>query len=233
MTKCVRCDNGDSRTPDGFHALSTGRFSRCANLPIWQPTSDGGMEEVKPGQWYDIGRYVELEDYERLRAAHAESERQLREWQDRCARAESPDETKAPPSRAAYDARGDYIRELQEALSQLWSDVWVGGGYRAPTKEKVLAALKVQPASSVQETTARQVFNHERDCGLTDDVGTCECPQKAGDEPPVIGSGAGTAPMPTTLDAIAAHVREIQILCDASGVDPTEFLSDTAAGGCL
>lgn len=150
-----------------------------SNLKIWQPTSDGGMEEVKPGQWYDIGRYVELEDYERLRAAHAESERQLREWQDRCARAESPDETKAPPSRAAYDARGDYIRELQEALSQLWSDVWVGGGYRAPTKEKVLAALKVQPASSVQETTARQVFNHERDCGLTDDVGTCECPQKA------------------------------------------------------
>lgn len=25
----------------------------------------------------------------------------------------------------------------------------------------------------------RPIFNHERDCGLTNDVGTCECPQVA------------------------------------------------------
>ena len=24
----------------------------------------------------------------------------------------------------------------------------------------------------------RVVFNHERDCGLTNDAGTCECPQE-------------------------------------------------------
>jgi hypothetical protein len=47
--------------------------------------------------------------------------------------------------RKAFNARGDYIRELLEALSQLWRDVLAGGGYRASTKEKVLKALKVQP----------------------------------------------------------------------------------------
>lgn len=26
-------------------------------------------------------------------------------------------------------------------------------------------------------TAPRKVYNHERDCGLTNDAGTCECPQ--------------------------------------------------------
>jgi len=34
--KCVRCANGDSRTSDGFHALGTGRFARCADLPPYE-----------------------------------------------------------------------------------------------------------------------------------------------------------------------------------------------------
>lgn len=42
--RCVRCANGDTRTPDGFHALSTGKFARCADLPPYEqveaPTSN-------------------------------------------------------------------------------------------------------------------------------------------------------------------------------------------------
>lgn len=55
--------------------------------------------------------------------------------------------------------------------------------------------------------------------------------EETADEPPVMG---GTpAPMPTTDEAIAAHVRQIQMLCDASGRDPAQWLSDEATGGCL
>jgi hypothetical protein len=51
------------------------------------------------------------------------------------------------------------------------------------------------------------------------------------DEPSVIGGKP--APMPTVDDAIAAHVRQIQILCDESGRDPAQWLNDWTAGGCL
>src|SRR6185312_6280438 len=51
------------------------------------------------------------------------------------------------------------------------------------------------------------------------------------DEPPVMGAGGGLPPMPTALEAIQAHVRQIQTLCDATGRDPTEWLSDNAAQG--
>jgi len=51
------------------------------------------------------------------------------------------------------------------------------------------------------------------------------------DEPPVMGAGGGLPPMPTALEAIQAHVRQIQALCDATGRDPTEWLSDNAAQG--
>jgi len=50
-------------------------------------------------------------------------------------------------------------------------------------------------------------------------------------EPPVMGAGGGLSPMPTALEAIEAHVRQIQILCDETGRDPTEWLSDNAAQG--
>lgn len=36
-------------------------------------------------------------------------------------------------------------------------------------------------ARAAPETPAQPVFNHERDCGLTNDAGTCECPQSAED----------------------------------------------------
>lgn len=49
-------------------------------------------------------------------------------------------------------------------------------------------------------------------------------PSETSDEPPVMG---GTpAPMPSAVDAINAHVREIEIICDAAGLDPNEFLSE-------
>jgi hypothetical protein len=51
------------------------------------------------------------------------------------------------------------------------------------------------------------------------------------DEPPMMGAGGGLPPMPTALEAIEAHVRQIQILCDETGRDPTEWLSDNAAQG--
>lgn len=41
----------------------------------------------------------------------------------------------------------------------------------------------------------------------------------------MLGAGAGPAPMPTALEAIEAHVRQIQILCDATGRDPAEWLT--------
>lgn len=88
MTKCVRCDNGDSRTPDGFHALSTGRFARCANLPPYDqeqaPLSsnlktywfglyneeEGPVERGDPHYGYEAREeFVSIRDYERLRAA--------------------------------------------------------------------------------------------------------------------------------------------------------------------
>lgn len=35
-TKCVRCANGDTRTADGFHLMSTGKYKRCADLPPYE-----------------------------------------------------------------------------------------------------------------------------------------------------------------------------------------------------
>lgn len=51
------------------------------------------------------------------------------------------------------------------------------------------------------------------------------------DEPPVMGAVGGVAPMPTALEAIEAHVRQIQIICDATGNDPTQWLNDETAQG--
>lgn len=41
----------------------------------------------------------------------------------------------------------------------------------------------------------------------------------------LLGEADGTSPIPTAVDVIETHVRQIQILCDATGRDPTEWLS--------
>lgn len=53
-----------------------------------------------------------------------------------------------------------------------------------------------------------------------------ECPPEngKGDEPAVMGKGAGPSKMPTALDAIEAHVRQLQKLCDETGCDHTALL---------
>lgn len=55
---------------------------------------------------------------------------------------------------------------------------------------------------------------------------------KSDDDLSVMGGASHPAPMPSVDDAIAAHVREIQILCDFYGRDPTQWLNDCAAQGC-
>lgn len=46
----------------------------------------------------------------------------------------------------------------------------------------------------------------------------------AADEPSVLGGGCGVPPMPTVTDAIEAHIRQIEQLCDAANVDPSQWL---------
>jgi hypothetical protein len=47
-------------------------------------------------------------------------------------------------------------------------------------------------------------------------------------EPPaVLGAGCGLTPVPTGADAIEAHVREIEKLCDAANLDPAQWLVGT------
>ena len=43
-------------------------------------------------------------------------------------------------------------------------------------------------------------------------------------EPSVMGAGKGIPPMPTVAEAIEAHVRRIEILCDAANLDPAQWL---------
>lgn len=48
---------------------------------------------------------------------------------------------------------------------------------------------------------------------------------RAPDEPPaVLGAGCGVSPMPTAVEAIEAHVRQIEMLCDATNIDPAQWL---------
>ena len=46
-TKCVRCANGDTRTADGFHLMSTGKYKRCADLPPYeQPATPSSIQQL-------------------------------------------------------------------------------------------------------------------------------------------------------------------------------------------
>lgn len=45
-TKCVRCANGDTRTADGFHLMSTGKYKRCADLPPYEQPATPSSKDV-------------------------------------------------------------------------------------------------------------------------------------------------------------------------------------------
>jgi hypothetical protein len=78
-------------------------------------------------------------------------------------------------------------------------------------------AIKRVPALPVRDWDMEE---WEKLAGVTDETS---------DEPPVLGAGPGLAPMPTAAQAIEAHVRQIQILCDEAGLDPCEWLNDQTA----
>ncbi len=129
--------------------------------------------------------------------------------------------------------RDDEIARLRDQLRLANVDValLLAQSTDSDVENQALRAAMTRAHGVIRNCVTAGVLRADLNQFLADEADYAGAPDETSDEPPVIGGKP--APMPTVDDAIAAHVRQIQILCDESGRDPAQWLNDWTAGDCL
>ena len=183
-TKCVRCANGDTRTADGFHLMSTGKYKRCADLPPYDQPAPPPSKQRPFSLWSFLrdvlsqGATIQLDyrqgarQYEEFSARLDEAAREREaELRAQLSRGAQPVETTPELLKAALSVEMEHIQRLETALRNLICAARTSGGvagrddYLMHYCQQAELVLNYEYKSSAVEPTATQVNNASEPLG--------------------------------------------------------------------